>query len=53
MKRLDYLNMRAEDSALWNDPAEAQKLMRERQGLDDSISAIEGPDAARSTTISG
>ena len=34
--------MRAEDSALWNDPAEAQKLMRERQGLDDNIRAIEG-----------
>ena len=37
--------MRAEDSALWNDPAEAQKLMRERQGLEDNIRAIEGPDA--------
>ncbi len=34
--------MRAEDSALWNDPAEAQKLMRERQGLDDNIRSIEG-----------
>src|SRR5690606_33088384 len=32
--------MRAEDSDLWNDPQEAQKLMRERQTLDDSISAI-------------
>ena len=34
--------MRAEDSALWNNPAEAQKLMRERQGLDDNINAIQG-----------
>jgi len=34
--------MRAEDSALWNDPAEAQKLMRERQNLDDNIKAIQG-----------
>ena len=34
--------MRAEDSSLWNVPQEAQKLMRERQGLDDSISAIRG-----------
>ncbi|MEX0344669.1 MAG: peptide chain release factor 2 [Rhizobiaceae bacterium] len=40
LKRLDYLNMRAEDSELWNNPAEAQKLMRERQNLDDNISAI-------------
>ncbi len=32
--------MRAEDPDLWNDPAEAQKLMRERQSLDDNITAI-------------
>ena len=32
--------MRAEDPDLWNDPAEAQKLMRERQSLDDNIAAI-------------
>jgi len=32
--------MRAEDGALWNDPQEAQKLMRERQELDDGISAV-------------
>ncbi|MCO6052054.1 peptide chain release factor 2 [Mesorhizobium sp. RP14(2022)] len=40
LKRLDYLNMRAEDPALWNDPTEAQKLMRERQGLEDNTIAI-------------
>lgn len=32
--------MRAEDSALWNDPQEAQKLMRERQTLEENIAAI-------------
>jgi peptide chain release factor 2 len=32
--------MRAEDGDLWNDPQEAQKLMRERQGLEDGIAAI-------------
>ena len=37
LKRLDYLNSRAEDPSLWNDPQEAQKLMRERQGLEDGI----------------
>ncbi|HEV7415403.1 MAG TPA: peptide chain release factor 2 [Tianweitania sediminis] len=42
LKRLDYLNMRAEDPALWNDAQEAQKLMRERQGLEDSVKAIRG-----------
>jgi peptide chain release factor 2 len=34
------LNNKAEDPNLWNDPAEAQKLMRERQQLDESISAV-------------
>ncbi|PZO80519.1 MAG: peptide chain release factor 2 [Mesorhizobium amorphae] len=42
IKRLDYLNMRAEDPALWNDATEAQKLMRERQSLDENITAIRG-----------
>ena len=32
--------MRAEDGDLWNDPQEAQKLMRERQGLDDGIRTV-------------
>lgn len=34
--------MRAEDSSLWNDPQEAQKLMRERQYLDDGIRSVRG-----------
>ena len=34
--------MRAEDGNLWNDPQEAQRLMRERQSLDDSIRSIQG-----------
>ncbi len=32
--------MRAEDADLWNDPAEAQKLMQERQRLDTAIGTI-------------
>ncbi|WP_442579146.1 peptide chain release factor 2 [Mesorhizobium sp. ASY16-5R] len=40
VKRLEYLNVRAEDGDLWNDPQEAQKLMRERQSLDDGITSI-------------
>jgi peptide chain release factor 2 len=34
------LNNKAEDPTLWNDAAEAQKLMRERQQLDDGISGV-------------
>ncbi|MBX3597246.1 MAG: peptide chain release factor 2 [Rhizobiaceae bacterium] len=40
VKRLEYLNARSEEADLWNDPQEAQKLMRERQTLDDGISAV-------------
>ena len=35
--RLEELNARVEDPSLWNDPVKAQKLMRERQSLVDSI----------------
>jgi len=35
--RLEEFNARVEDPALWNDPAKAQKLMRERQALVDQI----------------
>ena len=44
--------MRAEDSSLWNDAQEAQKLMRERQGLEDGIKACPRRLARRSKTIS-
>ncbi len=37
---MDELNARAEDPTLWNDPAAAQKLMRERQKLDTALSAV-------------
>ena len=35
--RLEEMNARAEDPSLWNDPANAQKVMRERQKLADGI----------------
>ncbi|MBV9991456.1 MAG: peptide chain release factor 2 [Alphaproteobacteria bacterium] len=41
-RRLDELNARAEDPSLWNDPGSAQKLMRERQRLDQSMSSVRG-----------
>ena len=34
--RLEELNAMSEDPALWNDPARAQKLMRDRQTLADA-----------------
>ncbi|MBX3581148.1 MAG: peptide chain release factor 2 [Rhizobiaceae bacterium] len=51
LKRLDYLNMRAEDSSLWNDAQEAQKLMRERQMLEDGVSAVRGVSQALEDNI--
>ncbi|MGR9476658.1 peptide chain release factor 2 [Rhizobium leguminosarum] len=40
IRRLDWLNNKAEDPNLWNDSSEAQKLMRERQQLDDGINGV-------------
>jgi len=39
--RLEEFNARVEDPTLWNDPAGAQKLMRDRQALLDSIETYE------------
>ncbi|MGF1455129.1 MAG: peptide chain release factor 2 [Alphaproteobacteria bacterium] len=36
-KRLDELNARAEDPDLWNDPAAAQSVMRERTKLESAV----------------
>ncbi|MFN3288731.1 MAG: peptide chain release factor 2, partial [Sphingomonadaceae bacterium] len=39
LRRLDELNARVEDPALWNDPKAAQEVMRERRRLDEAIAA--------------
>ncbi|WNO54237.1 peptide chain release factor 2 [Stakelama saccharophila] len=51
LRRLDELNARVEDQALWDDPKQAQEVMRERQRLDAAISstreiAVERDDTA-------
>ena len=40
--RLEEFNAMSEDPDLWNDPARAQKLMRERQQLVDAIETYKG-----------
>ena len=40
--RLEEFNARVEDPNLWDDPAAAQKLMRDRQNLVDAIATYEG-----------
>ena len=39
LRRLDELNARVEDPTLWENPKEAQDVMRERRRLDESITA--------------
>jgi peptide chain release factor 2 len=39
LRRLDELNARVEDPALWNDSRQAQEVMRERRRLDEAIGA--------------
>ncbi|WP_155799352.1 peptide chain release factor 2 [Bartonella sp. DB5-6] len=40
LKRLEYLNQKAEDPTLWDNAQQAQDMMRERQYLGDSINSI-------------
>ena len=39
LKRLDELNAKVEDPALWDDPKAAQEVMRERRSLEQAIGA--------------
>lgn len=39
LRRLDELNARVEDSTLWENPKQAQEVMRERRRLDEAITA--------------
>ena len=39
LRRLDELNSKVEDPALWNDAKAAQEVMRERRRLDEAINA--------------
>jgi peptide chain release factor 2 len=51
LRRLDELNARVEDQALWNDPKAAQEVMRERRRLDEAITATRAIERDLSDTI--
>ncbi|MEQ8479787.1 MAG: peptide chain release factor 2 [Hoeflea sp.] len=51
LKRLDWLNAKAEDPSIWDDAQEAQKMMRERQHLDDSINGLKRIEAQLSDNL--
>ena len=40
LRRLDELNARVEDPTLWDDSAQAQSIMRERQRLASQVDAV-------------
>jgi peptide chain release factor 2 len=40
LRRLDELNARVEDPDLWNDPKQAEQVMRERRRLDSAIGTV-------------
>jgi peptide chain release factor 2 len=51
LRRLDELNARVEDQALWNDPRAAQEVMRERRRLDEAIGATRAIASELSDTV--
>jgi peptide chain release factor 2 len=50
LRRLDELNARVEDQGLWDDPKLAQAVMRERQRLDEAITATRSIERDRDET---
>ncbi|HEX8387903.1 MAG TPA: peptide chain release factor 2 [Sphingomonas sp.] len=51
LRRLDELNARVEDQALWNDPKAAQEVMRERRRLDEAIGATRAIESELNDTV--
>jgi peptide chain release factor 2 len=51
LRRLDELNQRVEDPALWNDSKLAQSVMRERRRLDEAIGATRAISSELDDTI--
>lgn len=51
LRRLDELNARVEDQALWNDPKAAQEVMRERRRLDEAIAATRAIESELSDNV--
>ncbi len=51
LRRLDELNARVEDQSLWDNPKEAQEVMRERRRLDEAITATRAIEQELSDTV--
>ena len=51
LRRLDELNARVEDPTLWDDPAQAQAVSRERSKLEASIGAVKALERERGDAL--
>lgn len=51
LRRLDELNARVEDQALWSDPKAAQEVMRERRRLDEAVTATRAIERELADTV--
>jgi peptide chain release factor 2 len=51
LRRLDELNAKVEDQALWNNPKAAQEVMRERRRLDEAIAATRAIEIECADTV--
>ena len=51
LRRLDELNARVEDQALWSDPKAAQEVMRERRRLDEAVTATRAIESELADTV--
>ena len=51
LRRLDELNARVEDPALWNDSRQAQEVMRERRRLDEAVGATRAIEQELKDTV--
>lgn len=51
LRRLDELNAKVEDPTLWDNPKEAEKVMRERRQLDSAIGTVREIDGAKAGTV--
>ncbi|MBN8831167.1 MAG: PCRF domain-containing protein, partial [Sphingomonadales bacterium] len=51
LRRLDELNARVEDPTLWDNPKQAQDVMRERTRLDTAIAATRAIEQEMTDTV--
>lgn len=51
LRRLDELNAKVEDPTLWDNPKQAEAVMRERRQLDSAITTVRDIDTAKTGTL--